>query len=49
MSGLAQVFIIQANRDLHVDVDGDAFQIRPISKPRGRPDVITVFLKIELA
>ena len=37
------VFIIPANRDLHVD--GEAFQLRPISKPRGWPDVITVFLK----
>jgi chemotaxis response regulator CheB len=36
------VFIIPANRDLHVD--GEAFQLRPISKPRGWPDVITVFL-----
>ncbi len=37
------VYIIPANRDLHVD--GDVFQLRPISKPRGWPDVITVFLK----
>lgn len=37
------VFIIPANRDLHVD--GEVFQLRPISKPRGWPDVITVFLK----
>jgi len=38
-----RVFIIPANRDLHVD--GEAFQLRPISKPRGWPDVITVFLR----
>jgi chemotaxis response regulator CheB len=37
------VFIIPSNRDLHVD-DG-VFQLKPISKPRGWPDVITVFLK----
>jgi chemotaxis response regulator CheB len=37
------VFIIPSNRDLHVD--GEAFQLKPISKPRGWPDVITVFLK----
>jgi len=37
------VYIIPANRDLHVD--GEVFQLRPISKPRGWPDVITVFLK----
>ncbi|MDD2881023.1 MAG: chemotaxis protein CheB [Rhodoferax sp.] len=37
------VFIIPANRDLHVD-DG-VFHLKPISKPRGWPDVITVFLK----
>jgi chemotaxis response regulator CheB len=37
------VFIIPSNRDLHVD--GDSFQLKPISKPRGWPDVITVFLK----
>lgn len=37
------VFIIPANRDLHVE-DG-AFQLKPISKPRGWPDVITVFLR----
>ena len=36
------VFIIPANRDLHV-FDGE-FQLKPISKPRGWPDVITVFL-----
>ena len=38
-----RVFIIPSNRDLHVD--GDVFQLKPISKPRGWPDVITVFLK----
>jgi chemotaxis response regulator CheB len=38
------VFIIPANRDLHVDELGK-FQLKPISKPRGWPDVITVFLR----
>jgi len=37
-----RVFIIPANRDLHVD--GEDFRLAPISKPRGWPDVITVFL-----
>jgi chemotaxis response regulator CheB len=37
------VFIIPANRDLHVD--HGVFRLKPISKPRGWPDVITVFLK----
>ena len=37
------VFIIPAKRDLHV-LDGE-FQLKPISKPRGWPDVITVFLR----
>lgn len=37
------VFIIPANRDLHVD--GEGFHLTPISKPRGWPDVITVFLR----
>lgn len=37
------VFIIPANRDLHVE-EG-VFHLKPISKPRGWPDVITVFLK----
>lgn len=37
------VYIIPANRDLHVD--GEAFHLAPISKPRGWPDVITVFLQ----
>lgn len=36
------VYIIPANRDLHV-LDGE-FRLKPISKPRGWPDVITVFL-----
>jgi chemotaxis response regulator CheB len=37
------VFIIPAQRDLHV-LDGE-FHLTPISKPRGWPDVITVFLR----
>ncbi|MDO9143444.1 chemotaxis protein CheB [Rhodoferax sp.] len=37
------VFIIPANRDLHVE--NGVFHLKPISKPRGWPDVITVFLK----
>jgi chemotaxis response regulator CheB len=37
------VFIIPENRDLHVR-NGE-FHLRPISKPRGWPDVITVFLR----
>jgi len=37
------VFIIPAQRDLHV-LDGE-FRLVPISKPRGWPDVITVFLR----
>lgn len=37
------VFIIPPQRDLHV-LDGE-FRLKPISKPRGWPDVITVFLK----
>jgi two-component system chemotaxis response regulator CheB len=36
------VFIIPSQRDLHVR-DGE-FRLMPISKPRGWPDVITVFL-----
>jgi Chemotaxis response regulator containing a CheY-like receiver domain and a methylesterase domain len=36
------VFIIPENRDLHI-LD-DEFRLKPISKPRGWPDVITVFL-----
>ena len=38
-----RVFIIPENCDLHVD-DGE-FRLKPISKPRGWPDVITVFLR----
>jgi chemotaxis response regulator CheB len=38
-----QVYIIPANRDLHV-LEG-SFQLLPISKLRGWPDVITVFLR----
>jgi chemotaxis response regulator CheB len=37
------VFIIPENRDLHV-LNGE-FRLQPISKPRGWPDVITVFLR----
>ncbi len=37
-----RVFIIPAQRDLHV-LEGE-FRLKPISKPRGWPDVITVFL-----
>ncbi len=37
------VFIIPEKRDLHV-LD-DEFRLKPISKPRGWPDVITVFLQ----
>ena len=37
------VFIIPEKRDLHVN-EG-AFRLKPISKPRGWPDVITVFLR----
>jgi two-component system, chemotaxis family, protein-glutamate methylesterase/glutaminase len=37
------VFIIPTRRDLHV-LNG-AFRLKPISKPRGWPDVITVFLR----
>ena len=38
-----RVFIIPKQRDLHV-LDGE-FRLKPISKPRGWPDVITVFLR----
>ena len=38
-----RVFIIPEIRDLHVE-DGE-FHLTPISKPRGWPDVITVFLR----
>jgi len=37
------VFIIPEKRDLHVL--NDEFRLKPISKPHGWPDVITVFLK----
>jgi len=37
------VFIIPEQCDLHV-LDGE-FRLKPISKPRGWPDVITVFLR----
>jgi two-component system, chemotaxis family, protein-glutamate methylesterase/glutaminase len=37
------VYIIPPQRDLHV-LDGE-FRLEPISKPRGWPDVITVFLR----
>ncbi|MCX6246959.1 MAG: chemotaxis protein CheB [Bacteroidetes bacterium] len=37
------VFIIPEKRDLHV-LD-DEFRLKPISKPHGWPDVITVFLR----
>ena len=37
------VFIIPPQRDLHV-FQGE-FRLKPISKPRGWPDVITVFLR----
>ena len=37
------VFIIPEKRDLHV-LDGE-FRLKPISKPHGWPDVITIFLR----
>jgi chemotaxis response regulator CheB len=37
-----QIFIIPEKRDLHIK--NGAFQLKPISKPRGWPDVITVCL-----
>jgi chemotaxis response regulator CheB len=37
------VFIIPEQRDLHV-LDGE-FRLAPVSKPRGWPDVITIFLR----
>jgi chemotaxis response regulator CheB len=37
------VYIIPEKRDLHV-FDGE-FRLKPISKPRGWPDVITVFMR----
>lgn len=38
-----RVFIIPEQRDLHVR-DGK-FRLQPVSKPRGWPDVITIFLE----
>ena len=38
-----RVFIIPEKRDLHI-LDGE-FRLKPISKPWGWPDVITVFMK----
>ena len=38
-----RVFILQAERDLHV-LDGK-FLLKTVSKPKGWPDVITVFLR----
>jgi two-component system, chemotaxis family, protein-glutamate methylesterase/glutaminase len=38
-----QVFIIPEKRDLHI-LNGE-FHLKPISKPRGWPNVITVFMK----
>ncbi len=38
-----RVFIIPAQRDLHVL--GGEFRLKPISNPRGWPDVITTFLR----
>lgn len=37
-----RVFIIPEKRDLHI-LNGE-FRLKPISKPRGWPDVITVFM-----
>ena len=37
------VYIIPENRDLHID--HGLFRLKPLSKPRGWPDVITVFLR----
>jgi len=37
------IFIIPEKRDLHVL--NDEFRLKPISKPRGWPDVITIFLR----
>jgi two-component system chemotaxis response regulator CheB len=39
----SHVFIIPEQRDLHVL--GGQFHLKPISKPRGWPDLITVFLR----
>jgi two-component system, chemotaxis family, protein-glutamate methylesterase/glutaminase len=38
-----QVFIIPEKRDLHIQ-DGE-FRLKPISKPWGWPDVITIFMR----
>ena len=38
-----RVFIIPENRDLHI-LKGE-FRLKPISKPNGWPDVITVFMR----
>lgn len=38
-----RVYIIPEQRDLHVE--NGKFRLQPISKPRGWPDVITVFLR----
>ena len=43
MLSVNHVFIIPENRDLHIR--GGVFHLRPISKPRGWPDVITVFIR----
>ncbi len=37
------VFVIPSNRDLDI-LDGE-FRLKPISKPKGWPDVITLFLR----
>jgi len=37
------VFIIPEQRDLHIL--NDEFRLKPVSKPRGWPDVITIFLQ----
>ncbi|MES2287942.1 MAG: chemotaxis protein CheB [Bacteroidota bacterium] len=37
------VFIIPEQRDLHVFED--EFRLKPVSKPRGWPDVVTIFLR----
>src|ERR1700681_3430182 len=38
-----RVFVIPERRDVHI-LNGE-FRLKPISKPRGWPDVITVFLR----
>ena len=38
-----RVFIVPANRDLRLL--GGMFRLRPLSKPKGWPDVITIFLR----